>query len=55
VKGTTKKLLDRNPERFNTDFNHNKKEVDTLLIVPSKVLRNKIAGYITHLMAIRSF
>ena len=40
-------LLQRYPEKFTTDFSENKKIVQELATIRSKVLRNKIAGYIT--------
>jgi small subunit ribosomal protein S17e len=46
-------LIDQYPQRFNKDFfDHNKKTVNDLVVVQSKKLRNKIAGYITHLIGI---
>jgi len=32
------------------DFQTNKKVVEEVAVIPSKRLRNKIAGYVTHLM-----
>lgn len=40
-------ILERYPERFGTDFNQNKDTLKQLVVVRSKVLRNRIAGYIT--------
>jgi small subunit ribosomal protein S17e len=36
--------------RLTTDFHTNKRLVDDVAILPSKRMRNKIAGYTTHLM-----
>ena len=47
VRRISSDLLQQYPERFTTDFNENKKIVQELAKVKSKVLRNKIAGYIT--------
>lgn len=47
VRRISSDLLQRFPEKFTTDFNENKKIVQELATVRSKVLRNKIAGYIT--------
>jgi small subunit ribosomal protein S17e len=47
VRRISNDLLQQYPERFTTDFNENKKIVQELAKVKSKVLRNKIAGYIT--------
>ena len=34
-------------EAFGTDFEENKKALENLALIPSKRLRNRIAGYIT--------
>ena len=47
VRRISSDLLQQYPERFTTDFNENKKIVQEIAKVKSKVLRNKIAGYIT--------
>ncbi len=50
VKRAAKQLL--NESVFNTEFENNKKALkDTM---PSKPIRNKIAGYITRLMRARA-
>ena len=53
VKRTAKELLEKYPDLFTRDFEHNKQVVKKLLDVSSKKLRNQIAGYITHLVKIR--
>ena len=35
---------------YNHDFHYNKRVLDEVAIVPSKRIRNKIAGYATHLV-----
>ena len=47
VKKTGKILLERYPDAFGTDFEHNKDSVDELTNVESKGVRNRIAGYVT--------
>jgi ribosomal protein S17E len=47
IKRTSKQLLHQK-EMFNEDFNHNKKILGNTM--PSKKTRNKIAGYIAHLV-----
>jgi len=42
----SEELLQRHPEVFGTDFESNKKALEELAIIPSKQLRNRIAGYI---------
>ena len=49
VKRVAKELIDRFPQRFSEDFDFNKKAVEALTDVSSRKLRNRIAGYITHL------
>jgi len=39
--------LQRHPEAFGPDFEANKKALGELPVIPSKQLRNRIAGYIT--------
>ncbi len=53
VKRTARELLEKYPDLFIWDFEHNKKVVSRLVDVRSKRVRNQIAGYITHLVAIR--
>jgi small subunit ribosomal protein S17e len=52
VKRVARELLSRYPELFKRDFEHNKRVVAMLAVIPSKKLRNQIAGYITHLLAV---
>lgn len=53
VKRTARELLEKYPDLFTRDFEHNKKVVSKLIETKSKRLRNQIAGYITHLVSIR--
>jgi len=48
VKKTGKILLERYPDAFGTDFEHNKDSVQALTNIQSKGVRNRIAGYVTH-------
>ena len=50
VKRGTHDLIEQNPDKFKKDFVENKVIVDELADVPSKKLRNIIAGYATRLM-----
>ncbi len=43
--------MERFPDKFTTDFESNKKIVDTLTNISSTKLRNRIAGYTTRLIA----
>ncbi len=47
VKKTARLLLDRYPEAFSTDFEHNKDAVTELTNIESKGVRNRVAGYVT--------
>jgi small subunit ribosomal protein S17e len=48
-KKIARELVERFPEKFTTDFENNKKLVESLTNISSKKLRNKVAGYITQL------
>ncbi|MEK6934597.1 MAG: 30S ribosomal protein S17e [Nanoarchaeota archaeon] len=50
VKRVSNKLIKDNPGKFKEDFNTNKKIVLELADVPSKKLRNVMAGYLTRLV-----
>ncbi len=52
VKRIARELIRRNPDKFSTDFESNKKTLDSITKVYSVKLRNRIAGYITRLVAI---
>ena len=47
VKRTTEELLAKHSGEFSADFDKNKAKVSMFVPVPSKKLRNIIAGYIT--------
>ncbi|MDG6221062.1 MAG: 30S ribosomal protein S17e [Candidatus Thermoplasmatota archaeon] len=47
IKRVAIELVQRYPEDFNGDFQHNKEMVNELSDVESKEMRNKIAGYAT--------
>lgn len=40
-------ILKKYPNKFTTDFDENKNLVEEVVIISSKTLRNKLAGYIT--------
>lgn len=50
VKRAAIKLFNSNKEKFGEDFSKNKLIVDQLAEVPSKKLRNTVAGYVTRLV-----
>lgn len=43
----SEELLQRHPEAFGVDFEQNKKVLEEMALIPSKQLRNRIAGYIS--------
>ena len=53
VKRTTNKLLQEHKDSFSTDFSENKKKVQQVAEIPSKKLRNIIAGYVTRQMKVQ--
>ncbi len=50
VKRTAKEMLERFPDKFGPDFEVNKQALIEVADIPSKRLRNRIAGYITRLV-----
>ena len=50
IKRITKQLMDKKGADLSTDFATNQKSVSEFLDVPSKKLRNIIAGYTTRLV-----
>jgi small subunit ribosomal protein S17e len=54
VKRVARELIERYPDRFGSDFQANKEAVESLAEVESSKLRNRIAGYISSLMATAS-
>jgi small subunit ribosomal protein S17e len=54
LKNIARTLIEKYPERFSTDFEKNKEELEKLVILESKKIRNMIAGYIVHLIRNKS-
>jgi len=52
VKRLAHELLKRYPDKFTSDFEENKKMIESLAIIPSTRLRNNIVGYITRLVVL---
>jgi small subunit ribosomal protein S17e len=42
--------MERHPEAFGSDFETNKKALEELAIIPSKQVRNRMAGYIAKML-----
>ena len=47
IKRVAIELIEKYPDRFTDDFEHNKSIVDELTDVSSIVMRNRITGYAT--------
>ena len=47
IKRVAIELVNKYPDQFNEDFQHNKMKVEELTDASSIELRNKIAGYLT--------
>ncbi|EGC32575.1 hypothetical protein DICPUDRAFT_81609 [Dictyostelium purpureum] len=50
IKRASKLLIEKYYPRLTNDFDTNKRTCDKVAKIPSKRLRNKIAGFVTHLM-----
>lgn len=53
IKRVARELVNKYPNEFTTDFEHNKKKVQELTNVTSKKIRNRIAGYVTTLVRMK--
>ena len=47
IKRVAIELVERFPQEFTADFDHNKIKVQQLTDLTSKMMRNRIAGYVT--------
>ncbi|XP_028760778.1 40S ribosomal protein S17-like [Neltuma alba] len=50
VKKSSRQVIEKYYSRMTLDFHTNKKILEEVALIPSKRLRNKIAGFSTHLM-----
>ncbi|XP_058731175.1 small ribosomal subunit protein eS17-like [Vicia villosa] len=50
VKKSSRQVIERYYSRMTLDFHTNKKILEEVALIPTKRLRNKIAGFSTHLM-----
>ena len=50
IKRLTQQLIKEHGNEFKKDFNANKEIIGKFMDVPSKKMRNLIAGYVTRLM-----
>lgn len=47
IKRISTELLEKYPNKFGLEFDANKKALNEVAVVKSKVMRNELAGYIT--------
>ncbi|XP_046678122.1 40S ribosomal protein S17 [Homalodisca vitripennis] len=50
VKKAAREIIEKYYTRLTLDFHTNKRICEEIAIIPTKPLRNKIAGFVTHLM-----
>ena len=50
IKNLTETLLEKYPDKFTEDFKKNKEELEKLIKLESKKIRNLVAGYLVHLV-----
>merc|ERR1712037_725426 len=50
VKKASRRIIEKYYMMLNLDFHTNKRVIEGIAIIPTKRLRNQIAGFITHLM-----
>uniref|UniRef100_A0A7E4VPA0 Small ribosomal subunit protein eS17 n=1 Tax=Panagrellus redivivus TaxID=6233 RepID=A0A7E4VPA0_PANRE len=50
VKKASRSIIEKYYTKLTHDFDTNKRIIDEIAVVPTKRLRNQIAGFITHLM-----
>ncbi|MDY6776482.1 MAG: 30S ribosomal protein S17e [Candidatus Nanohaloarchaea archaeon] len=55
VKRLARNLVDKEGDRFEKDFDHNKEVLKEMDLVESKKLRNRVAGYIINVLENKKF
>lgn len=48
IKNLAKTLIEKYPDKFTNSFEKNKEEVDKIVILESKKVRNRVAGCLVH-------
>ena len=54
MKNVANELIKRYPAQFSTDFEKNKRAVDSMDLIEDKIIRNKVCGYIVKLVSKQS-
>lgn len=54
IKRTARELLQRYPDKFSTNYEQNRIALAELTVIESRLLRNKVAGYIACLLKQRA-
>ncbi len=55
IKNVAKELLEKYPDEFNGDFENNKQKVNLYTNVPTKRIRNLVAGYATRYWIVKQY
>jgi small subunit ribosomal protein S17e len=50
IKRTARELLQRYPDKFSINYEQNRRALEELTLIQSRLLRNKVAGYIATLL-----
>ena len=50
VKHLAKRLIEKYPDKFTNDFEKNKEELDKMITLESKKIRNLVAGCLVHVI-----
>ncbi len=54
VKKASRVIIEKYYTKLTLDFDTNKRIIEEVALIPSKPLRNKIAGFITHLVRLEN-
>ena len=50
IKNLARELVEKYPDKFSEDFQKNKEELEKLVKLESKKIRNLLAGYVVHIL-----
>ncbi len=51
IKNVAEELIRKYPEKFNADFDNNKKVLEEMRLIDDKIIRNKVCGYIVTIVS----